>query len=218
MRLVLLGPPGAGKGTQAKVLSQDLNIPHISTGDIFRDTVKENTPLGRELAGYMQKGVLVPDDIVNRAVFERLKKEDASGGFILDGYPRTKPQAAVFDEMLKKSGMSLDIVIYMETSKNIIVKRLTGRRICSKCGANYHITNIPPKKEGVCDACGGKLIQRDDDSEQTVLKRIKIYNEQTAGLIDYYQDKGLLCKVSGDLEVDKLNRVLNEFFVKEGLL
>ncbi len=219
MRLVLLGPPGAGKGTQAKVLSQKLNLAHLSTGDMFRQAVKKNDETGRKLASFMQQGLLVPDEMVNHVVAERLKdKNSHQGNFILDGYPRTRPQAEVLDKFLIDNKIPLDIVIYMETSQGTVIERLTGRRVCEKCGFNYHIKNIKPKKDGICDTCGGKLIQRKDDNKETVLKRIKIYNEQTAELIGYYKNKGILSTVSGDLEVDKLYKVLYKLFDEKGLL
>jgi adenylate kinase len=219
LRIVLLGPPGAGKGTQAKVLSDKLNILHISTGDMFRDAKKSGSELGKELSDYMNRGVLVPDDIVNRIVVERLKKDDVKdSGFILDGYPRTSNQAEALDEALGHIGMNLDMVIYMKTSNEIILKRLTGRRICSQCGSIFHVQNIPPKKEDVCDYCNGQLYQRDDDKEDTVLKRLDVYNQQTQELIDYYQKRSILKTVSGDLDVRQLYDVLYELFGSEGML
>ena len=219
MRIVLLGPPGAGKGTQAKVLSDKLNILHISTGDIFRDVKKSGSELGEKLSDYMNRGVLVPDDIVNRIVVERLQKDDIKeSGFILDGYPRTKNQAEALDKALILAGISLDMVIYMKTSQEIILKRLTGRRICEKCGSIFHTQNIPPKTEGICDYCNGGLYQRDDDKEDTVLKRLDVYNQQTQELIDYYQKRSILKTVSGDLDVRQLYDVLYELFGNEGLL
>jgi adenylate kinase len=219
VRLVLLGPPGAGKGTQAKVLSNNLRIAHISTGDIFREAKKSGTALGARLAEYMNKGVLVPDEIVNEIMAARLKKSDVKEkGFILDGYPRTKQQAQELDKALESADMHLDMVIYMKTSKKIILSRLTGRRVCRNCGRIYHMKNIPPKREGVCDSCGGALYQRDDDKEETVLKRIEVYQNETQELIDYYKEKGILKTVSGDLEVRQLYDVLYELFGKKGLL
>lgn len=219
MRLVLLGPPGAGKGTQAKVLSNKLRIRHISTGDIFREAKQSGSELGNRLADYMNRGVLVPDEIVNQIMAERLQRDDVKEtGFILDGYPRTRQQAEVLDVNLEEIGLHIDSIIYMKTSKEIIISRLTGRRVCTNCGSIFHITNIPPKKEGVCDYCGGQLYQRDDDKEKTVLKRLKVYEEQTKELIDYYSHRGVLKTVSGDLEVRQLYDVLYELFGKEGLL
>lgn len=218
MRLVLLGPPGAGKGTQAKVLSQELNLIHLSTGDIFREAAKKEDEIGKSLSGYMQRGQLVPDEMVNKIVIEKLKDKSIQEKFILDGYPRTKPQAVALDEFLVKNKIPLDMVIYMQTSEQVVIARLTGRRVCGKCGANYHIKNIRPKKDEICDTCGGRLMQRDDDKEKTVLKRIKVYNQQTKELTDYYKNKKLLHTVSGDLEVDKLYDVLYQLFGQRGLL
>jgi adenylate kinase len=218
MRLILLGPPGAGKGTQARVLSQNLKLAHLSTGDIFREAVKNKDKIGQRLAEYMQKGRLVPDMIVNQIVTEKLKGKDIQDKFILDGYPRTRPQAVALDEFLIDNGIPLDAVIYMKAPQKVIIERLTGRRVCEKCGFNYHIKNIPPKKEGICDQCGGRLIQRDDDKKQTVLKRLKVYERQTAELIDYYEKQGILHSVRGDLEVDKLYALLYKFFKEKGIV
>ena len=219
MRIVLLGPPGAGKGTQAKVLSDKLNVVHISTGDIFREVKKSGSELGKQLSDYMNSGVLVPDNIVNQIVVERLKKDDIkNSGFILDGYPRTRNQAEALDEALGLIGMNLDMVIYMKTSRKIILKRLTGRRVCRQCGSIFHVQNIPPKKVGVCDHCNDQLYQRDDDKEDTVLKRLDVYQQQTQELIDYYGKRSTLKTVSGDLDVRQLYDVLYELFVGEGLL
>lgn len=219
MRIVLLGPPGAGKGTQAKVLSDKLKIVHISTGDIFRDIKKTDSELGRMLADYMNRGALVPDDIVNKIVVERLSKQDIKeSGFILDGYPRTRSQGEALDNALSGVDMNLDLIIYMKTSKDIILKRLTGRRICRKCGSIFHIENIPPKTANRCDYCDSGLYQRDDDKEETVLRRLDIYQQQTQELIDYYSKKAILKTVSGDLDVRQLYDVLYELFGREGLL
>lgn len=219
MRLVLLGPPGAGKGTQAKVLSNNLHIPHISTGDIFREVKESGSELGKKLDGYMEQGVLVPDEIVNQIVIEGLNRDDVKeAGFILDGYPRTRPQAEVLDRALGGMGVNLDLVIYMKTSKKKILSRLTGRRVCRRCGRIFHLKNIPPKKEGRCDFCQGELYLREDDKEETVIKRLEVYQKQTQELIDYYTKKQILKTVSGDLEVRQLYDVLYELFGKEGLL
>lgn len=219
MRIVLLGPPGAGKGTQAKVLSNKFDISHISTGDIFREVRASGSELGKKLADYMTKGLLVPDELVNEIVTQYLTRNDVKEkGFILDGYPRTKKQAQVFDMKLDELGIKLDMVIYMKTSKDVILRRLTGRRICSACGKIYHITNIPPKIDGRCDTCAEDLYQRDDDKEETVLKRLEVYNEQTKELTDYYNKRGVLRTVSGDLDVRQLYDILSEIFGNEGLL
>ena len=215
MRLVLLGPPGAGKGTQAQVLSKDLNIPHISTGDMLREALKAASPLGLEAKAYMEKGALVPDELVIALVRERLSKSDAKKGFILDGFPRTPEQAKSLDESLKELKMPLDVVLYFKTSLAVIIARLSGRRVCGQCGKNYHQVNFRPKVEGACDVCGGKLIQRPDDKEETIEKRLKVYEDQTAPLIDYYKRKNILSEVSGDLDVKELNAELLKLFKKK---
>ena len=218
MNLVLLGPPGAGKGTQAKVLSQKLNIPHISTGDMLRDTVSKNTPLGKEAKGYMLKGELVPDELVIAIVEETFTTESLGGGFILDGFPRTLKQAKMLGATLDGIGRKLDIVLYFKTSVEISVSRLGGRRVCKKCGANFHVKNILPKKEGVCDHCGGGLYQRKDDQEETVKRRWSVYTEETAPVITYYESRGILEEVAGDLDVNELNKILMALFQKKKLL
>ena len=216
MKLILLGPPGAGKGTQSVVLSRELKIPHISTGDILREAVKDKLPLGLKAKSYMDKGELVPDEVVTGIVVERLKKPDTRGGYILDGFPRTIKQAQDLDAALAKSG-GIDMVIFFETSEKVAIKRLTGRRVCRKCGAIYHMTNMPPKKDGICDKCQGELVQRPDDKEETVANRLKVYEVQTKPLIDYYSRKAILKKVSGDLGVDELFKVLSKMFVQAKL-
>lgn len=219
MRLVLLGPPGAGKGTQAKVLSDKLSLIHISTGDIFRQAAKSGDELGKKLADYMNSGALVPDEMVNQIVAKRLSQDDVKdSGFILDGYPRTSDQAEALDVALNEIGIHLDMVVYMKTSKDIIISRLTGRRICTKCGSIFHMQNIVPKVPGVCDYCGGELYQRDDDKEETVLKRLQVYEDQTKELIDYYGNNDVLKTVSGDLDVRQLYDVLYELFGSERLI
>jgi len=217
MRLVFLGPPGAGKGTQAKVISEKFKIPHISTGDILREAVKNNSPVGRQAKGFMDKGELVPDDIVIKIVVERFRSDDTAAGFILDGFPRTKPQAVSLDKELKEIGIGIDYVIYFDTREDTIISRLTGRRVCRNCGANYHIVNIKPKKDNICDRCDKELYQRDDDKLDTVKNRIKVYKGQTADLIDYYKSKGILKTVSGDLSVEAIFEELTEFFNRQGI-
>lgn len=216
MKLILLGPPGAGKGTQSVVLSRELKIPHISTGDILREAVKDKLPLGLKAKSYMDKGDLVPDEVVTGIVVERLKKPDTRGGYILDGFPRTIKQATDLDAALAKSG-GVDMVIFFETSEKVAITRLTGRRVCRKCGAIYHMTNMPPKKDGICDKCASELVQRPDDKEETVKNRLKVYEAQTKPLIDYYSRKSILKKVSGDLGVDELFKVLSKMFVQAKL-
>ena len=212
MKIVLLGPPGAGKGTQSVVLSKKYKMPHISTGDILREAVKAQLPLGIKAKSFMDKGELVPDEIVTGIVIERLKKPDAQKGYILDGFPRTLKQAEDLDVALNAMSSGIDMVVYFETSAKTAVERLSGRRVCKSCGFNYHIKNIPPKKEGVCDKCGGALFQRPDDNEKTVLNRLKVYEDQTKPLIAYYTNKGILEKVSGDLGVEELFKVLSKIF------
>ncbi len=217
MRLVLLGPPGAGKGTHAQVLSKHWKLAHISTGDMLREALRAGTPLGLKAKSYMERGGLVPDDVVIGIVGERLKQADAQKGFVLDGFPRTKEQAVSLDRMLTDMKMPLDLVIDFETTLGVIIRRLSGRRICAKCGRTYHMTNFRPKTEGVCDDCKGQLMQRPDDREEAIENRLKVYEKATAPLIDYYDGKGNLAKVSGDLEVEPLNAALEELFRKKGL-
>lgn len=218
MKLVLLGPPGAGKGTQGLVLSKKHAVPHISTGDILREAVKRSLPLGLKAKAYMEKGELVPDEIVTGVVVERLKEKDAKGGFILDGFPRTLKQARDLDKALAGIGSGIDMVLYFETSPEVAIDRLSGRRVCKGCGFNYHTKNIPPKKEGVCDKCGGVLFQRPDDKAETVRNRLKVYEIQTKPLIEYYAKKGVLKKVSGDMNVDELLNVLSRVFADAKLV
>lgn len=217
MKLILLGPPGAGKGTQSVVLAKTYNIPHISTGDILRESVKSGQALGLKAKSFMDKGELVPDEVVVGIVAERLKKDDTKKGYILDGFPRTVKQGEELDKALKSMNSAIDMVIYFDTSAKTAIERLTGRRVCKACGFNYHIKNIPPKKEGVCDKCGGELFQRPDDKEETVLNRLKVYESQTAPLINYYSKSGNLHKVSGDLGVDALNGILAKLFAEKKL-
>jgi adenylate kinase len=207
MKMVLLGPPGAGKGTQAKVLSVRLELPHISTGDLLRQNVKDATSLGKEAKDYMDKGLLVPDELVAKMLKERFLKPDINSGFILDGYPRTLNQAKTLDLLLKDVGSGIDAVIYLETSEAVVVQRLSGRLVCSSCGLNFHATNMPPKVKGVCDNCKGSLYQRSDDKEETVRKRLEVYNREVAALIEYYEKEKKLYRISADLSAEI---VLNE--------
>jgi adenylate kinase len=217
VKIVLLGPPGAGKGTQSAELSKRYNVPHISTGDILRGSVKAGLPLGLKAKAYMDKGELVPDEVVIGIVAERLKNPDTEKGFILDGFPRTVKQAIGLDEALKSIRSGIDMVIYFQTSEKVAIERLTGRRVCKTCGFNYHIKNMPPKKDGICDKCNGALYQRPDDNEATVLNRLKVYEEQTRPLVDYYSKQGVLKKVSGDLGVGDLFKILSRLFVEAKL-
>lgn len=202
MNLILLGPPGVGKGTQAKLLIDRFGIPQISTGDILRAAVKELTPMGVKAKGFMDAGALVPDEVVIGIVEERLAQEDCRKGFILDGFPRTVPQADALGQVLAGLGKSIDHVVSLSVDKGELLKRLTGRRACSKCGAGYHVEFAPPKAAGVCDVCSGELFQREDDKEATILNRLSVYEEQTAPLIAYYDAAGLLRSVDGLGAVD----------------
>ena len=197
MRIILLGAPGAGKGTQASILSERLNIPHISTGDIFRANIKEGTELGKIAEKYINEGKLVPDEVTVGIVTDRISKSDCKNGFLLDGFPRTIPQAECLDKALEEINISLDAAINIDVPDEVIVNRMSGRRVCPKCGSSYHLKNIPPKAEGICDRCGSEIIKRKDDDEDTVLKRLSTYHEQTEPLINYYSNKGLLKNVDG---------------------
>lgn len=198
MRIVLLGPPGAGKGTQAKVLAQKLSLPHVSTGDILRQNVKKDSALGKEAKSYMEKGLLVPDELVAKMLVESFSQPDTEKGFILDGYPRNLAQAETLDSILNKLGIDIDFVVYMDTSDEVIIQRLSGRLVCSACGLNFHIKNMPPKASGICDVCRGSLYQRTDDKEETVKKRIEVYKNEVASLIEYYERKNKLYRLSAD--------------------
>lgn len=204
MRLVLLGPPGAGKGTQASAIVKKYNIPHISTGDIFRANIKEGTELGKKAKEYMDKGLLVPDDVVVSIVKDRLTKEDCKEGFLLDGFPRTVNQADALDKELSQMDIKLDKVVNIDADKEILIARAIGRRICRECGATYHIKFNPSKVENVCDIEGGQLFQRDDDKEETVAKRIEVYLKETQPLIDYYKEKGLILNVDGTKPINEI--------------
>lgn len=204
MRLVLLGAPGAGKGTQAKKLIDKYAIPQISTGDILRKAVADGTPLGKEAKGYMDSGQLVPDTVVIGLVKERLAQPDCAQGYILDGFPRNTSQAETLDGVLKDMNASLDVALSVDVDKDDLMKRLTGRRTCKSCGQMYNIHFSPPAKEGVCDKCGGELYQRDDDKEETIKKRLDVYDAQTAPLIDYYSKKGILKGVKGEGSIDDI--------------
>ena len=205
MNLVFLGLPGAGKGTQAKILAEKYNIPHISTGDIFRSAIKNETPLGVKAKEYIDSGELVPDEVTNGIVKERLQKEDCNKGFILDGYPRTLDQAESLDDNLKELNRKLDLVIYTKVKESELIKRLTGRRICGDCGATYHVEFNPPEVDAVCDKCGGDLIQREDDSKETVEKRINVNKENTKKLISYYTDKDILIEIDAEQDINQVS-------------
>jgi len=205
MNLVFLGLPGAGKGTQAKILADKYDIPHISTGDIFRNAIKNETPLGVEAKKYIDSGELVPDEVTNGIVKERLQDKDCNEGFILDGYPRTLDQAEALDRNLDELSKTLDLVIYTRVREGELIKRLTGRRICENCGATYHVDFNPPEEESVCDECGGKLIQRDDDKEETVKNRINVNKNNTDKLINYYNNKNILVEIDAEKDIDKVS-------------
>jgi len=197
MRLILLGPPGSGKGTQAQKLVERYKVPQISTGDIFRQAVRDQTELGKKAKEYMDRGELVPDQIVVGMVEERLSQPDCKNGFILDGFPRTIAQAEALDELLARRGEKLDAVLEISVPDEEVIKRLSGRRTCRQCGAMYHIEFNPPKEPGRCDKCKGELYQREDDKEEVIKSRLEVYHSQTAPLIEYYQKKGLLKKIDG---------------------
>ena len=201
MKIIMLGAPGAGKGTQAKMIAEKYQIPHISTGDIFRANIKNGTELGAEAKKYMDQGLLVPDELTVRILLDRVAQEDCAGGFVLDGFPRNIPQAQVLDEALEKLGEKIDMCIDVDVPDENIVRRMSGRRACLKCGATYHLEHIPPRQEGVCDTCGSGLVLREDDKPETVQNRLKVYHEQTQPLIEFYSAKGVLKTVDGTMDV-----------------
>lgn len=210
MKIIMLGAPGAGKGTQAEMIAEKYHLPHISTGDIFRANIKNGTELGKEAKGYMDQGLLVPDELTVRILLDRVAKEDCKNGYILDGFPRNIPQAEVLDKELAKLGDKIDHAIDMEVPDENIIARMSGRRACTSCGATYHIVNVPPKKEGVCDKCGETLILREDDKEETVKNRLNVYHEQTQPLIDFYEKKGILKTVDGTRDMMDVFREITE--------
>ena len=203
-RVIFLGAPGAGKGTQARRLAAGSAVPQVATGDMLREAAAAGTPLGREAKRYMDSGALVPDEVVIGLVDERLAQPDAAGGYVLDGFPRTVAQAEALDGLLRRRRQELDRVIFFDVSRGELVRRLTGRRICRRCGTTFHLVSAPPKAAGTCDQCGGELYQRDDDAESTVARRLDVYQTQTAPLLDYYKRRGLLVRVQGEGPVDQV--------------
>ncbi len=204
MRMILVGPPGSGKGTQAKLLSARLGLDHIGTGDILREAVRQNTPLGKLARPYIESGNLVPDDLVNELVADRLRRDDRPERFVMDGYPRTLAQAVSFDQVLRQQFLNLTAVVVMLVDDEEIVRRLTGRWCCPHCKATFHLISNPPKRQGVCDVCGSELIQRSDDQEETVRERLRVYHQSTEGLIPHYQAQGLLREVPGEGDIETI--------------
>jgi adenylate kinase len=208
VRLIFLGPPGAGKGTQARELAREWRVPQIATGDMLREAVAAGTPLGREAKRIMDTGALVSDDVIVGLIAERLRQPDSAGGFILDGFPRTIGQAEALGRLLKDLAQKLDAVLYFKVGEPELLRRLTGRRICRQCQAAYHMVSAPPKREGVCDNCGGPLYQREDDSEATVRNRLAVYERQTAPLLDYYRERGLLTPIDGEGSIEAIRTAI----------
>lgn len=210
MNLILMGLPGAGKGTQAERIVDKFSYPHISTGDMFRQAIKDGTPLGKQAKSFIDKGALVPDEVTIGIVNERLSKSDTNEGFLLDGFPRTVEQAEALDQMLADHGKKIDAVLYIHVDPEKLLARLTGRRICSECGATYHLTFNPPAKEGICDKCGGALKQRADDNEATVHERLQVNIRQQQPLLDFYEVKGSLKTINGDQAIDSVFKEVSE--------
>lgn len=213
MKLILVGPPAAGKGTQAQRICDRLGVPQISTGDMLRSNIKAGTPMGLKVKEYIDRGFLVPDDIVLTLVMHRFREDDCKNGYLLDGFPRTVTQAKELDYELDEVNSNIDYVVDIEVLDDIIVKRISGRRVCTSCGATYHLSTLPPKREGICDKCGTKLIQRADDDERTMLNRLRVYHQQTEPLIEYYSKKGRVVKIDGTQSIDV---VTNEILMKIG--
>jgi len=210
MKIIMLGAPGAGKGTQAKQIADKYHIPHISTGDIFRANIKNGTELGNKAKQYMDQGLLVPDELTCDLVMDRIKQDDCENGFVLDGFPRTIPQAEALTAALEKINEKMDYAIDVDVPDENIVNRMSGRRACLNCGATYHIVSIPTKVEGICDRCGQPVVLRDDDKPETVLKRLDVYHKQTQPLIDYYNEQGVLRSVDGTIDMNDVFAAIND--------
>ena len=208
MKIIMLGAPGAGKGTQAKQIADKYSIPHISTGDIFRANIKNGTELGKKAKQYMDQGALVPDELTCDLVMDRIQQDDCKNGFVLDGFPRTIPQAEALDAALGKINEKMDYAIDVDVPDENIVNRMSGRRACLNCGATYHLISIPPKVEGICDRCGSEIVLREDDKPETVQKRLKVYHEKTQPLIDYYKNQGILKSVDGTQPMDEVFKAI----------
>ena len=208
MKIIMLGAPGAGKGTQAKMIADKYGVPHVSTGDIFRANIKNGTELGMEAKKYMDQGLLVPDELTVKILLDRVSQPDCKNGYVLDGFPRTIPQAEVLDKALAELGESIDYAIDVDVPDENIVKRMSGRRACVSCGATYHVVHVPPKKEGICDRCGSELILRDDDKPDTVKNRLDVYHKQTQPLIDFYTKKGVLKTVDGTVDMQDVFKAI----------
>ena len=209
-RVIFLGAPGAGKGTQARRLAAGSGVPQVATGDMLREAVAAGTPLGREAKRFMDQGALVPDEVVIGLVDERLSRPDAGPGYVLDGFPRTVAQAEALDALLRRLGQDLDRVVFFDVSRDELLRRLTGRRVCRRCGTAFHLVSAPPRVAGQCDQCGGELYQRDDDAEATVGRRLDVYQTQTAPLLDYYRTRGLLVRVAGEGPVDRVAEAIQK--------
>ncbi len=213
MKIIMLGAPGAGKGTQAKMIADKYGVPHVSTGDIFRANIKNGTELGMEAKKYMDQGLLVPDELTVKILLDRVSQPDCKNGYVLDGFPRTIPQAEVLDKALAELGESIDYAIDVDVPDENIVKRMSGRRACVSCGATYHVVHVPPKKEGICDRCGSELILRDDDKPETVKNRLDVYHKQTQPLIDFYTKKGVLKTVDGTVDMQDVFKAIVAIFI-----
>lgn len=214
MKIIMLGAPGAGKGTQAIMIAEKYGIPHVSTGDIFRANIKNGTELGKEAKKYMDQGLLVPDELTVKILLDRVAKDDCKNGYVLDGFPRTIPQAEVLDRALSGMNDAIDVAVNVDVPDESIIRRMSGRRACLSCGATYHIEHVPPKKEGICDHCGQPLVLRDDDKPETVQNRLKVYHEQTQPLIDYYTGKGILRTVDGTQSMNDVFAAIVEILEK----